>query len=123
MSVRLDKYLWAVRVFKSRTAASESISGGKVKVKGSRIKPSREVKPGELLTVQSGYIQRKYRVIALLEKRVSAKLVSRYIEDVTPEEELEKLKTERFISYVSRYKGSGRPTKKDRRLFDRLKSS
>ena len=122
MLIRVDKYLWCIRVFKSRTLASEACEGGKVKIEGKSVKPSRHVKIGEVITVQQGYVKRAYKVIALLEKRVSAALVKNFAEDITPQEELDKLKTERFISYQSKFQGSGRPTKKDRRLIDKVKS-
>lgn len=122
MPVRIDKYLWCIRVFKSRTLAGEACEGGKVKIDDTRIKPSRLIKPGDIITVQQGYVKRVYKVINLLEKRVGAPLVKTYAVDITPQEELDKLKTERFVSYHSKYKGSGRPTKKDRRLIDKMKS-
>lgn len=119
--VRIDKWLWCIRVFKSRTLATDACESGKVKIKGTSVKPSRHVKPGEVFTVQQGYVKRQYRVIALLEKRVSAALVRNFAEDITSPEELEKLKTERMVSYQSKFKGIGRPTKKDRRLIDKTR--
>jgi ribosome-associated heat shock protein Hsp15 len=120
-NVRIDKWLWCIRVFKSRTLASDACEGGKVKVDGASVKPSRHVKPGEVITVQQGYVKRQYRVVALLEKRVSAQLVKNFAGDITPQEELDKLKTERLVSYQSKFKGIGRPTKKDRRLIDKTR--
>jgi len=120
-SLRIDKFLWAVRIYKTRSLATEACNGNKVKFGGNSIKPSRQVKTGEVFTVTQGFINRTYKVLALLEKRVSAKIVSQYIEDLTPQEEIDKLKTERFTSYVQRYKGTGRPTKKERRLIDKAK--
>lgn len=122
MLVRIDKYLWCIRVFKSRSIAAEACDGGKVKIDGSSVKPSRHVKIGEVVTVQQGYVKRSYKVIDLLEKRVGAPLVKNYAVDITPQEELDKLQTERFISYQSKFKGIGRPTKKDRRLIDKFRS-
>jgi ribosome-associated heat shock protein Hsp15 len=119
--LRIDKFLWAVRIYKTRSLATEACNGNKVKFGGKSIKPSRQVKIGEEFTVTQGFINRTYKVLALLEKRVSAKIVSQYIEDLTPQEEIDKLKTERFTSYVQRYKGTGRPTKKERRLIDKAK--
>ena len=121
MLVRIDKYLWCIRVFKSRSLASEACDGGKVKILGASVKPSRHVKIGEVITVQQGYVKRAFKIIELLEKRVSAPLVKNFAEDITPQEELDKLKTERIISYMGKYKGSGRPTKKDRRLIEKIK--
>jgi ribosome-associated heat shock protein Hsp15 len=120
-NIRIDKYLWCIRVFKSRTLATDACDGGKVKIDGKSVKPSRHVKPGEIITVQQGYVKRQYRVVSLLEKRVSAALVKKFAEDITPKEELEKLKTERLVSYQSKFKGIGRPTKKDRRLIDKTR--
>jgi len=122
LPVRIDKYLWCIRVFKSRTLAGEACDSGKVKIDDARIKPSRLIKPGDIITVQQGYVKRTFKVIDLLEKRVSAPLVKNYALDITPREELDKLQTERFVSYQSKFKGTGRPTKKDRRLIDRMKS-
>lgn len=122
MNVRIDKYLWCIRLFKSRSLATEACDGGKVKIDGTSVKPSRHIKLGEILTVQQGYVKRAFRVLELLEKRVGAPLVKNYAEDITPPEELAKRETERFVSYQSKFKGTGRPTKKDRRLIDRMKS-
>lgn len=120
-SMRIDKWLWCIRVFKSRTLASEACDGGKIKIEGVSAKPSRQIKPGEIITVQQGYIKKSFKVIELLDKRVSAALVKNFAEDITPQEELDKLKTERLVSYQSKFKGVGRPTKKDRRLIDKFK--
>jgi ribosome-associated heat shock protein Hsp15 len=120
-SLRIDKYLWAVRIYKTRSLATEACNGNKVKIGGTSIKPSRNVKIGEVITVTQRYMTRTYKVLALLEKRVSAKIVSQFIEDLTPQEEIDKLKMERFTSYIQRYKGTGRPTKKERRLIDKFK--
>ncbi len=119
-SLRIDKWLWAVRVFKSRTIATEACNGGKVKINRKSIKPSYSIKPGEIITVQSGYIQRIYRVLGLNGKRTSAKLAMQFIEDITPKEELDKLEMGRHSSYISRYRGSGRPTKKERRTLEKF---
>lgn len=120
-SLRIDKFLWAVRIYKTRSLATDACSGGKIKIEGKSVKPSRQVKPGEVFTVTQRYINRTYRVTSLVEKRVSAKMLTQYIEDLTPQDELDKLKTERFASYVQRYKGIGRPTKKERRLMDKYR--
>ncbi len=93
-----------------------------MKIDGASVKPSRNVKIGEIMTVQQGYVKRAFKVIDLLEKRVGASLVKNFALDITPQEELDKLQTERFVSYQSKFKGIGRPTKKDRRLIDKMKS-
>ncbi|MCC6865810.1 MAG: RNA-binding S4 domain-containing protein [Ignavibacteria bacterium] len=120
LGIRIDKYLWCIRVFKSRSLAREACIGGKVKIEGKIIKPCRLIKPGEIISVQQGYIKRIFRVNEILEKRVSAPLVKNFAVEITPKEELEKKDTERFVSYISKYKGKGRPTKKDRRLIDNI---
>src|SRR4030095_4251583 len=121
LRIRVDKYLWCIRVFKSRTLATDACEGGKVKISGKSVKPSHHVQPGKLITVQQGYVKYSYKVIDLLEKRVSAVLVKNFAENITSPEELEKARTGRLVSYQSRFKGSGRPTKKDRRLINRMK--
>jgi ribosome-associated heat shock protein Hsp15 len=119
--MRIDKWLWAVRIYKSRTLATEACAGGKVKIGGKSVKPSREVKTNEIITVQSGPVRKTYKVLGLIEKRGSAKTAAEYIQDITPEEE--KLKAEiAHRSYIARYKGTGRPTKKERRTIDKLRN-
>jgi ribosome-associated heat shock protein Hsp15 len=120
-SLRIDKFLWAVRIYKTRSLATDACSGGKVKFGGKSVKPSHHVELGDVFTVTQRYLTRTYKVTALVEKRISAKMLPNYIEDLTPQEELDKLKTERFTSYVQRYKGAGRPTKKERRLIDKYR--
>jgi len=120
--MRIDKYLWCIRVFKSRTLAHQACDGGKVKIGGRKVKPSHHVNQGDVITVQQGFIKHTYRIKALLTRRLSAKLITDYAEDITPEVELEKLKVGRFVSYESKYKGMGRPTKKERRLIEKLRA-
>ena len=120
--LRIDKYLWCIRVYKSRTLATEACDGGKVKIGGERIKPSRPVKLGEEITVQQGFIKKVYKVIGFLDKRVAAKLVINYAEDITPKEEIEKAQIAKFVSYQSKYQDTGRPTKKDRRLLQKYRN-
>lgn len=118
--MRIDKWLWAVRIFKSRTLSTEACSGGKVKIDNKSIKPSRDVKSGETVTVQTGPVKKTYLVLGLLEKRGSAKVASEYVQDITPpEEKIKEVTAQR--SYISRYKGSGRPTKKERRFLDKMR--
>ena len=115
---RIDKYLWAIRLFKTRSMAITAIGGGKVKFDGVNVKPAKEVKIGETYTVQQDHVLRTIKVVALLERRVSAKEVSTFMEDLTPQEaynNLDKMKNTRF---VFRPRGVGRPTKKDRRDID-----
>ena len=120
MTERLDKFLWAIRVFKTRTDATDACKGGKVKVGGVNAKPSREVKPGEVIQVHKGPVFYTYKVLKLLHNRVGASLVPEYVENLTPEEELSKLNAPVETFFVKRDRGAGRPTKKDRREMEQL---
>jgi len=115
---RIDKWLWAVRLYKTRSLATEAVKNGKVKVNGDSVKPSFEVFPGLILTIPKGVVKYQYKVLAPLERRVGAPLVKDYMEDVTPEEEKMKLTTLEFMPTAFREKGTGRPTKKERRDLD-----
>lgn len=115
VSVRLDKWLWAVRLYKTRTAAAEACNGGKVQIKGLHVKPSRNVHVGDIIVAGCSEIIKTSKVIGLIEKRVGAKLVKNYLEDLTPASEYEKLKEKSETPFLFRPKGAGRPTKKDRR--------
>lgn len=122
-SVRIDKYLWAIRVYKTRTDATEACRGGKVSVGGVSVKPSREVKAGEVVEARKGPVIYTYKILAPLEKRVGAKEVERYAENLTPQSELDKLKTPVETFFIRRDRGTGRPTKKERREMDSLYDS
>ena len=115
---RIDKYLWAIRAFKTRTDATDACKGGKVKVAGINAKPSKEVKVGDVLQVKKGLVTYTYKVLQPLERRVGAKLVSEYALNLTPEAELEKLRAPVETFFVTRDRGAGRPTKKDRREIE-----
>lgn len=117
---RIDKYLWAIRVFKTRSEASDACKGNKVRVNDTVAKPSKDVKPGDMITIRKGAVQYTYRVKAALEKRVGAQLVPEYAENHTPQSELDKLKAPVETFFVKRDRGMGRPTKKDRRDIDGL---
>ena len=117
-SVRIDKFLWAIRVYKTRSDATEACKGNKVRAGGAPAKPSRMIKIGETIEVRKGAIQFTYKVKALLEKRVGAALVPDYAENLTPASELEKMKAPVETFFVRRDRGAGRPTKKDRREMD-----
>ena len=119
-SVRIDKYLWAIRVYKTRSDATEACKGNKVRAGGAPAKPSRMIKIGETIEVRKGAIQFTYKVKALLEKRVGAAMVENYAENLTPASELEKMKAPVETFFVRRDRGSGRPTKKERRELDAL---
>ncbi|MDB6109642.1 MAG: RNA-binding protein [Pedosphaera sp.] len=119
-SVRIDKWLWAIRLFKTRGLATEACRHGRVTVGGQAVKPSRDVKISDLIVAKTGDITRTVKVLALLEHRVGAQMVREYAEDLTPASEYEKPR-ERFLQPLfSRPKGAGRPTKKDRRQMDKL---
>lgn len=118
--VRIDKYLWAIRVFKTRTEATDACKGGKIRVNGADIKPSKAVKPGDVIVARKGAVAYTYKVLELIDKRQGAKLVPRYAENQTPEEELAKLRAPVETFFLKRDRGTGRPTKKDRRQMDSL---
>ena len=117
---RLDKFLWSVRVYKTRSDAAAACKSGKVKVNDIQAKPSREVKKGDTLEVRKRNIFYKYEVIEQIEKRQPAKLVVDFIKDITPESELAKLNVPKESIFIQRDKGSGRQTKKERRDLDNL---
>ena len=115
---RIDKYLWAIRLFKTRSMAITAIGGGKVKFEGVNVKPAKDVKIGETYTVQQEHVLRTIKVVALLERRVSAKEVSAFVEDLTPAEAYNNVDRMKNTRFVFRPRGIGRPTKKDRRDID-----
>ena len=118
--VRIDKYLWSIRVYKTRSEATDACKGGKVKVNGSDIKPSKAVRPGDMIAARKGPVTYTYRVIELIDKRQGPKLVPNYAENLTPEEEIAKLRTPVETFFLKRDRGTGRPTKKDRRQMESL---
>ena len=120
METRIDKYLWAIRVCKTRSEAADACKSGKVKVNQAEAKPSRDVKENDLITVRKGSVFFTYRVIVPIDKRVGAALVPQYAEDLTPEQEREKLNAPFETIFMRRDRGTGRPTKKERRTLDRL---
>lgn len=120
MDVRIDKYLWCIRAFKTRSDATDACKGGKVRVNGDDIKPSKDVKVGDVITVRKGAVSYTYKVLELIDKRQGPKLVSQYAENLTSEEELAKLKAPVETFFLKRDRGAGRPTKKDRRQMDAL---
>ena len=119
-SVRIDKYLWAIRVFKTRTDATDACKGGRVTVGGASVKASRDVKPGDVIEVRKGAVRYTYKMLAPLEKRVGAKEVEKYAENLTPQSELDKLHAPVETFFIKRDRGTGRPTKKERREMDSL---
>jgi len=118
---RLDKFIWSVRLCKTRSQAAQKCRLGRVKVNGQASKPSREMVVGDVLELTVGDVNRTIRIIALLGNRVGAKLVPTYIEDLTPSEELERVEMMRQMNKENRPRGTGRPTKRDRRDIEKLK--
>ena len=119
-AARLDKWLWAVRIFRTRSLASDACRAGSVAVNEQTAKPARDVRPGELVTVRQGLVLRTLRVVGVPKSRVGAKLVPSFCLDLTPPEEREKAWENTVQQLLAREKGSGRPTKRDRRLLDTL---
>ena len=117
---RLDKFLWSVRIYKTRSDAAEACKSGKIKINGMEAKPSRDVKSGDIMDVRKLNIFYKYEVLDQIENRQPAKLVAGFIKDITPEEELAKLNMPKESFFISRDRGTGRPTKKERRDLDDL---
>ena len=117
---RIDKWLWAVRIFRTRSLATDACRAGSVTVNGQPAKPSRDTRAGEVIVVRQGLIRRTLKVLAVPPARLGAKLVANFCEDQTPPEEFAKARAQRVQQFLARAKGSGRPTKRDRRLLDRL---
>jgi len=117
---RLDKYLWSVRIYKTRADATEACKAGRIKVNNVDGKASREVRQNDVITVRKANIHFQYKVIEPIDKRQPAKLVELYAKNVTPQEELDKLNAPRETMFMTRDRGTGRPTKKDRRDMDDL---
>jgi ribosome-associated heat shock protein Hsp15 len=119
--IRIDKFLWAVRIFKTRSNASEACRKGRILIDDIQVKPSRIIKEKETVIVKKLPVIYSYRIIQAIENRVAAKMVHLYIEDITPEAERAKLINREIGSFGYRFKGTGRPTKRERRNIDRLK--
>ncbi|MBR6630974.1 MAG: RNA-binding S4 domain-containing protein [Alistipes sp.] len=118
--IRVDKYLWAVRIFKTRSDAADAIRHNRVLVNDAYAKPSREVKVGDRITVKRERVTYSYKVLDLVSSRQPAKSVPNYCLNCTPQEELDKLNVPHETIFVFRERGMGRPTKKDRRDIDSL---
>jgi ribosome-associated heat shock protein Hsp15 len=118
--LRIDKYLWSIRVFKTRTLATEACKAGRVKLEGNNVKASHEVKPGEVYFVSKGIERREIKVTGLLFNRVDAKKAVNFYEDVTPVEKTQAYRSIFHAPVLSRDRGAGRPTKKERRDIDGL---
>jgi ribosome-associated heat shock protein Hsp15 len=118
--VRIDKWLWAMRIYKTRSEAADACKHGKVIINDIECKPSRMIKKGEIVIVRKLPVVYTYQVIDITENRQPAKNVAQYAENLTPQEEMAKLDAKNATIFVHRDKGSGRPTKKERRLLDKL---
>ncbi len=116
--VRVDKWLWAVRIYKTRSQASEACRKGHVSIGNLPVKPSRAVHPGDVVKVRKSPVVRSFKILGLAEKRMSAKLTADFFEDVTPAEEIEIQEMQKNMRWITRDRGTGRPTKKDRRELD-----
>ena len=119
-AARLDKWLWAIRLFKSRRLAADACRAGSVAINNLTAKPARDVRLGELVTVRQGLIVRTLRVLGVPRSRIGARQVADFCTDLTPAAEFEKARERRVEQMLEREKGSGRPTKRERRLLARL---
>lgn len=115
---RIDKWLWASRIFKTRTIASEACKKGRISINGTQVKPARMIKPGEVIQVKKPPITYSFKVLQAIEKRVGAKLVPEIMENVTTPDQYELLEMSKISGFVGRARGTGRPTKKDRRSME-----
>lgn len=118
MEARIDKWLWAVRIFKTRTIAADACKNGRVMIDGVKMKPSRMVKEGDVIQVKKGPITYSFKVLQAIQNRVGAKLVPEMMENVTTPDQFELLEMSRISGFVDRARGTGRPTKKERRDLD-----
>ena len=118
--VRIDKYLWAIRVYKTRSEAAEACKTNRVYVNGSEAKSSRAVKEGDIIMVRTGAVKYQYQVLCPIDKRQGAALVPQYAINITPQEELDKLNAPNEVIFLKRDRGTGRPTKKERRDIEKL---
>lgn len=115
---RIDKWLWASRIFKTRSIASEACKKGRISINGMQVKPARMIKPGEVIQVKKPPVTYSFKVLQAIEKRIGAKLVPEVLENVTTPDQYELLEMSKISGFVDRARGTGRPTKKDRRSMD-----
>jgi len=118
MEVRIDKWMWAVRIFKTRTIALEACKKNRVTVNDIPAKPSRMIKTGDIVEVRKPPVTFSFKVLDVTSNRVGAKLVPQYMENITPPEQYELLELQKISGFVDRIRGAGRPTKKERRELD-----
>ncbi len=115
---RIDKWLWAARIFKTRSIAADAIKNGRVTIQGVNVKPSRMVKVGEVVSVRKPPVTYSFKILQTIEQRVGAKLIPGIYENVTPPDQYELLEMNRISGFINRQRGTGRPTKKERRALD-----
>jgi ribosome-associated heat shock protein Hsp15 len=115
---RIDKWLWAARIFKTRSIAADAIKNGRVTIQGVNVKPSRMVKVGEVVSVRKPPVTYSFKILQTIEQRVGAKLIPQIYENVTTPDQYELLEMNRISGFVNRQRGTGRPTKKERRALD-----
>ena len=118
MEARIDKWLWAARIYKTRTMAADACKKGQVTIGGAKMKPSKTVREGDVVEVRKPPVTYSFRVLQCIEKRVGARLIPEVLENVTPREQYDLLEMSKISGFVGRAKGLGRPTKKDRRDID-----
>lgn len=120
--VRVDKYLWAMRIYKTRSIAADACKNGRITMNGVQLKPSRTFHIGDAFSVRKGPVTFTYRILALTENRLGAKIVPEYMQDITPPDQLELLELAHMAAQSGRDRGTGRPTKKDRRDIESFMS-
>lgn len=117
---RIDKYLWAIRIFKTRSDSAEACKTSRVQLNGHPVKPSSQIKVSDIINIRKGAVRYSYKVICPVDKRQGAQSVPQYAENITPREELDKLSPPQEIIFMKRDRGTGRPTKKERRDLEKL---
>ena len=117
---RIDKWLWAARIYKTRSIAADAIKNGRVTIGGTNVKPSRTVKAGDVVNVKKPPVTYAFKILKPIEQRVGAKLIPEIYENVTDPKQYELLEMSRISGFVDRARGTGRPTKKDRRSLDEV---
>lgn len=117
-TARIDKWLWAARIFKTRSIAADACKNGRITIKGTNVKPSRMVKAGEVVSVRKPPVTYSFKIISCIEQRVGAKLLPDVYENVTDPKQYELLEMSRISGFIDRARGTGRPTKKERRDMD-----
>lgn len=120
-ATRIDKWLWTVRVYKTRSVATEECKKGRISIGGIEVKPSRELKIGDILEVRKSPVTYRYKVLQFPANRLGAKLVPEYMQDITPPENLKVLEMQKYMGWSERDRGAGRPTKRERREIDRFR--